>query len=78
MRLEGYSLVLVNSEGGHNLNSKFFNLTNDFDLIIQMHEMGFNLTKVFGIDVKVAYNTYVDYWKMTVNLPEISKKNLKF
>ena len=38
---------------------------------------GLKCDQIFAMDIKVAYNTYIDYWKMTLNLQELRDKYVK-
>ena len=56
MRLEGYSLVLVNAKDGNNLTTIYFNLLEDLKLLLKLHEDGFDLAQLFAMEIKVFYN----------------------
>lgn len=44
--------------------------------IAEMHEHGLNLIQIFAIEVNIALNTYIDYWKMFVDTEVIKTKHI--
>jgi hypothetical protein len=42
-----------------------------------MLEVKLDLAQIFALEVKVFYNTSVDFWRMTLDLEEVKNKHIR-
>lgn len=77
LRFEGYSLILVNAKDGANFTSLYFNLLKDFEKLVHLHELNYDLLQIFAMEVKVFYNVPMDFWRMYLNMEDIYNKYIK-
>ncbi len=74
VRFEGYSLMLANAKNGANLTSLYFNLEGDFEKLAKINLENFDLLELFAMEVKVFFNSAMDYWRMDLDIDELVRK----
>lgn len=73
-RLQSYKIVLVNAKDGSNLTCMYFNFHEQLEKLMQMQKKNLDLCQLIAMEVKVFYNTAVDFWRMHIDVDQIYKK----